>query len=275
MRSERFAVRPDKVPGFPDEPLTSTRKLHMKIVLPLIIAVLGFTSPSWAQSPSPAAATTSAPVARADVYHVHFAKAALGKAAELGDVLKKQAPDAPMPGYLIVLRHQDGDEWDDCVIEHLGTKATIEASRPAPPANQMALGDWHTDTFVNGPSWATLAKELGIDDATKSTASAYTVSMYRPEPGQREALEKFLSEPPIAPPIPRRETFSCSTWKGRPGPLSQSPATIPGPTTPRTKSITSGKCRRRTAAGSRCAVWCRIIPTRCAIAWRHKPPGRK
>ncbi len=199
MRSERFAVRPDKVPGFPDEPLTSTRKLHMKIVLPLIIAVLGFTSPSWAQSPSPAAATTSAPVARTDVYHVHFAKAALGKAAELGDVLKKQAPDAPMPGHMIMFRHQDGDAWDYCVIEHLGTKATIEASRPAPPANQMALGDWHTDTFVNGPSWATFAKELGIDDATKSTASAYTVSMYRPEPGQREALEKFLSEPPNRP----------------------------------------------------------------------------
>ena len=180
-----------------DEPLTSTRKLLMKSALPIIIAALGFTSPSWAQSPSPAAATTAAaPPLRTDVYHVHFAKAALGKSAELADVLKKQAPDAPMPGHMIVLRHQDGDAWDYCVIEHLGTKATVDASRPAPPTSQMALGDWHTDTFVNGPAWVTFAKELGIDDATKSTASAYVVSVYRPEPGQRQALEKFLSEPP-------------------------------------------------------------------------------
>ena len=202
MRSERFAVRPGRAPGFQDEPLTSTRKLLMKIALPIIIAAIGFMSPSWAQSPSPTAAksttaaTASVPAARTDLYHVHFAKAALGKAADLADVLKKQAPDAPMPGHLIVLRLQDGDAWDYCVIEHLGTKATIEASRPAPPASQMALGDWHTDTFVNGPSWATFAKELGIDDATKSTASAYVVSVYRPEPDQRQALEKFLSEPP-------------------------------------------------------------------------------
>lgn len=174
----------------------------MKITLPILIAVLGFT-PAWAQSPSPAAspgaataAATGSAAARTDMYHVHFAKAALGKSAELADVLKKQSPDAPMPGHFIVLRHQDGDSWDYCVVEHLGTKATVEASRPAPPASQMALGDWHTDTFVNGPSWATFAKELGIDDAAKSTASAYVVSTYRPEPGQREALEKFLTEPP-------------------------------------------------------------------------------
>jgi hypothetical protein len=119
----------------------------MKIALPIIIAAIGFMSPSWAQSPSPpaakstTAATASVPAARTDLYHVHCAKAALGKAADLADVLKKQAPDAPMPGHFIMLRHQDGDVWDYCVIEHLGTKATIEASRPAPPANQMALGD--------------------------------------------------------------------------------------------------------------------------------------
>ncbi len=167
----------------------------MKIMLPILIAVFGLTSSSWAQSPSPAGDATKA-AARTDIYHVHFAKAALGKAAELGDVLKKQDPDAPMPGHYIVLRHQDGDAWDYCVIEHLGTKATVEASRKAPPASQMALGDWHTDTFVSGPSWATFAKALGLDDAAKTTASAYSVSVYRPAPGEREALDKFLNEPP-------------------------------------------------------------------------------
>jgi hypothetical protein len=175
----------------------------MKITLSVLVATFGLTAISLAQSPSPSAAgspssttTAAAPVSRTDIYHVHFAKAALGKAGELGDVLKKQTPDAPMPGHMIVLRHQDGDAWDYCVIEHLGTKATVEATRPTPPASQTALGDWHTDTFVNGPAWATFAKELGIDDATKTTASAYSVSVYRPEAGQRDALEKFLSEPP-------------------------------------------------------------------------------
>lgn len=167
----------------------------MKLTLPIIIAVFGLTSSSWAQSPSPANSTATT-AARTDIYHVHFAKAALGKAAELGDVLKKQDPDAPMPGHYIMLRHQDGDSWDYCVIEHLGTKATVEASRKAPPASQMALGDWHTDTFVSGPSWATFAKAMGLDDAAKSAGSAYSVSVYRPAPGEREALDKFLNEPP-------------------------------------------------------------------------------
>ncbi|PYX03161.1 MAG: hypothetical protein DMG85_20275, partial [Acidobacteria bacterium] len=38
------------------------------------------------------------PTQRTDVYHIHFAKAALGKGAEEGDVLKKQDPKAPMAG---------------------------------------------------------------------------------------------------------------------------------------------------------------------------------
>src|SRR3954467_14656908 len=156
----------------------------MKITTSVLLAMFGLTAIAVAQSPSTAAsAAPSAPTgtaaARTDVYHVHFAKAAAGKSSELADVLKKQAPDAPMPGHMIMLRHQDGDAWDYCVIEHLGTKATVEASRPTPPASQMALGEWHTDTFVNGPSWATFAKELGIDDAAKTTASAYSVSVYR------------------------------------------------------------------------------------------------
>lgn len=161
----------------------------MKTSIPILLATVAIASTAWAQSPTPSAANT-------DMYHVHFSKAALGKAAEQGDVLKKQAADAPMPGHYIVLRHMDGDDWDYCVIEHLGTKATIDAARPAPPAGQPALGAWHTDTFVSGPAWSQFAKQMGIDDAPKTTASAYVVSVYRPAPGQREGLDKFLNEPP-------------------------------------------------------------------------------
>lgn len=173
----------------------------MKINLTILIAALGVTTTAWAQSPSPAGAASApaaaaSPAARTDIYHVHFAKSALGKATEHGEALKKQDPTGPMQGHYIVLRHQNGDAWDYCAIEHLGTKATLDAARPAPPTSQMALGDWHTDTYVVGPAWAEFAKQLGLDDAAKSNASGYVVSVYRPAPGQREALDKMLNEPP-------------------------------------------------------------------------------
>ena len=74
------------------------------------------------------------------MYHVHIAKSALGKAAEHAEVLKKQDPDAPMHGHLLVLRHLSGDAWDYCVIEHLGTKATVDAARRTPSPAQVGLG---------------------------------------------------------------------------------------------------------------------------------------
>ena len=173
----------------------------MKIALTILVATAGLASVALAQTSSPAAASTTstsstAPAARTDLYHVHFAKAALGKAAELGDSLKKQAPDAPMPGHMIILRHENGDSWDYCVIEHLGTKWTLDAARPAPSPSQIGLGDWHTDTICNGPSWTQFAKEMGVDEPSKSVASAYVVSVYRPAPGMREELDRFVNQPP-------------------------------------------------------------------------------
>ena len=167
----------------------------MKTILTSSIALASLASFAFGQSPSPTA-SASGSAARTDVYHVHLAKAALGKAAEYGDSFKKQAPDAPMPGHYMVLRHENGDAWDFCVIEHLGTKATIDAARPSPSPAVTGLSDWHTDTICNGPSWAQFAKEMGLDDASKSRASAYVVSVYRPAPGMRADLDKFVNEPP-------------------------------------------------------------------------------
>jgi hypothetical protein len=140
------------------------------------------------------AQTTSAPATRTDVYHVHFAKAALGKAGELGDFLKKQGPDATMPGHYLVLRHQDGEDWDYVAIEHMGSKATVTAAGTAVPPAMRDLGAWHGDTFVSGPAWAEFAKAMGLDDAAKSAKSVYVVSVYRTAPGHREDLEKALMQ---------------------------------------------------------------------------------
>ncbi len=135
---------------------------------------------------------------RTDVYHVHFTKAALGKAVQLGDWLKTPNPKDPMPGHFIVLRHQDGDAWDYVVITHLGTKATVDAAGTAVPADKRDLSEWHTDTFVSGPSWEEFSRAMGIggDSPSKTAGSVYSVSYYRPAPGHREELEKMLSEAP-------------------------------------------------------------------------------
>ena len=138
---------------------------------------------------------------RSDVYHVHFTKAALGKAVQLGDWLKTPDQSNPMPDHFIVLRHQDGDAWDYVVITHLGSKTTVEAAGTAVPPDKRDLSEWHTDTFVNGPSWEEFTRAMGIDADSKSKTmgSVYSVSYYRPAPGHRQQLESALSETPSGP----------------------------------------------------------------------------
>lgn len=158
------------------------------------------SSPSAAaiNSPSPATttttATTSASSARTDVYHVHFTHAAPGKAAALADALKQPNPTASMPGHSVMFRHQDGDSWDYCVIQHMGTKATVEIAPTMPPAAAATrdASDWHTDTYVSGPAWADFAKAMGINEGAGKSA-VYIVSVYRASPGHREQLDSMLS----------------------------------------------------------------------------------
>jgi hypothetical protein len=136
--------------------------------------------------------------ARPDLYHIHFAKAALGKGGELGQFLKTADPNVPMSAHHIVLRHQSGEDWDYAVIQHLGTKTTVEASGTPVPAAVRDLYAWHTDSFVNGPSWSDFTKALGIDEGStgKTVGSAYVLSVYRAAPGHRDQLERSLIQSP-------------------------------------------------------------------------------
>ena len=167
-------------------------------LLPLTL-VQGQTSPKPAGNEKSVAAAGAGK--RTDVYHVHLTKAALGKAVQLGNRLKTPDTNNPMPDHFIVLRHQDGDAWDYVVITHLGPKATVEAAGTAVPPDKRDLSAWHTDTFVNGPSWEEFTRAMGIDkdSSSKTTGSVYSVSYYRPAPGHREQLEKMLGEIPSAP----------------------------------------------------------------------------
>src|SRR3954454_9014105 len=176
----------------------------MKSVITLVAITLFGLLPTtfiYGQTPAKPAAgekqtATAGAGKRTDVYHVHFAKAALGKAVQLGEWLKTPDPSNPMPDHFIVLRHQDGDAWDYVVITHLGPKASVEAAGTAVPADKRALSACHTDTFVNGPSWDEVTRAVGIDPDSKSktTGSVYSVSYSLPAPGHRDQLEKMLSE---------------------------------------------------------------------------------
>jgi hypothetical protein len=129
-----------------------------------------------------------------DLYHIHFTKAVPGQALQLGQELKKPDTTSSMPDHFIVLRHQEGDDWDYCVIQHLGPKATVDsAGRPADPARTMRA--WHTDTFASGPSWAEVSKAFGIGDGASGTAgSVYNVQVWREAPGHRDQLAKALAQ---------------------------------------------------------------------------------
>ena len=85
-----------------------------------------------------AATTASAQnTAATDVYHVHFTKAAPGQAAALAKSLMVPDKTSPMPEHFVVLRHQEGDDWDFVVIQHLGAKTEVTATAP-PPSDSPA-----------------------------------------------------------------------------------------------------------------------------------------
>jgi hypothetical protein len=150
----------------------------------------------WCAAAALAVATTglhgqSAPN-RTDVYHVHFTKAAPGQADALGKALIVPDKTAPMPDHFIVLRHQEGDDWDYCVIQHLGPKATVDPAPTVNPARDLLA--WHDDTFVSGPSWADFSRAVGIG-GSGGAAMVYAVGVHRTVPGHREQLEKALNQP--------------------------------------------------------------------------------
>ena len=133
----------------------------------------------------------NAPAAATDVYHVHFAKAAPGQAAALGKSLMTPDKTSPMPEHFVVLRHQEGDDWDYVVIQHLGPKAELSVSAPPPTDAQRALNAWHNDTFASGPSWAEFSKQMGL--GAGAAGQVYIVGVQRAVPGHRDQLLKALS----------------------------------------------------------------------------------
>ena len=139
------------------------------------------------QNQSPAATGT-------DVYHVMFTKAAPGQAAELAKVLTVPDKTSPMPDHFVVLRHQEGDDWDYAVVQHLGAKAEVVGTPPAQtPAR--AFTAWHNDTFASGPAWGEFTRQMGIGAAAGNAAPVYVVGVQRAVAGHRDQLLAALNAP--------------------------------------------------------------------------------
>ncbi|MDQ2870223.1 MAG: hypothetical protein M3S32_05735 [Acidobacteriota bacterium] len=167
----------------------------------LLAAILSclVASAALAQQASQGQPASGAPAAsnRTDLYMVHFVKAAPGKLADVLNSLKNPAAGTPMPTHVLVLRHADGDDWDFAAIQHLGPKATIDASSPiGTPEREMR--EWHTDTYAQGPSWAEFSRAMGIGQPQAGAAAAgkdvYVVSDYRGAAGHRAKLEDSLKK---------------------------------------------------------------------------------
>jgi len=157
---------------------------------PVVVIAMGLSAviaASPQNAPAPAAGRT-------DVYHVHFTKAAPGQAAALGKALIVPDTTAPMPDHFVVLRHQEGDDWDYAVIQHLGQKVAVDAA-PTPPNPARDLRAWHNDTFASGPSWADFTRAMGLDASTGGERMVYAVATHRAVPGHRDQLEKSLNQP--------------------------------------------------------------------------------
>jgi hypothetical protein len=136
------------------------------------------------------AASAQAPPAATDLYHVHFTKSAPGQATAHAKSVMTPDKTLPMPDHFVVLRHQEGDDWDYVVIQHLGPKAEVTAG-DAPRTDPMrGLVAWHNDTFATGPSWGEFTKQLGIGAAS---GQVYVVGIHRAVAGHRDQLLKSLS----------------------------------------------------------------------------------
>ena len=153
----------------------------------VVIATLVLASATGVDAQTPAA-----PAGPTDFYHVHLTKAVPGQAAALGKELSQPDPNAAMPDHFIVLRHQEGDDWDYAVIQHLGPKHTLAITPPPAAAQDLRVS--HTDTFVSGPSWAEFTKQMGIGGTGKPGA-VYVLGFHRAVPGHRTQLEESLSQP--------------------------------------------------------------------------------
>jgi hypothetical protein len=166
-------------------------------------AITAAAAPSAGQTPAqtPAAPAAQAQAGGAELYHVHFVKAAPGKLVEMIDAYVNAPADPQSPGPPVILRHREGDDWNLLVLRPLGPEVTVRAAPPAAELQQFltrtrGMRAMHNDTFAIGPPWAEARKlVLGDERAEASgTGGVYVVSVMRSLPGHRDQLQGALQK---------------------------------------------------------------------------------
>jgi hypothetical protein len=157
----------------------------------VIDSILVVSALSASMTVASAQTPTAPSSASTDVYHVMFVKAAPGQAAALAKQLQEQDPKDPMAAHFILLRHQEGADWDYCLIQHVGTKASVEIPSPSPSAAAPTIA-WHDDTFAAGPSWSEFQRAMGVT-ANPPGNPVYVVGVHRAVPGHRQQLLDALN----------------------------------------------------------------------------------
>jgi hypothetical protein len=163
--------------------------MRLSIRLSVGAAVLAMAG-SGVAGQTPAVAGASA--APTDVYSVMFVKAAPGQAAALAKQLQEADPKDPMGTHFLLLRHQEGADWDYCLIQHAGAKATVEITPQAAPSGMPTMA-WHEDTYVAGPSWPEFQRAMGMS-GTQAGHPVYIVGVHRAAPGLRTELQTALAQ---------------------------------------------------------------------------------
>ncbi len=166
--------------------MTRTKSLYV------LLAAALYASATIAEAQTPPAAPPPAGAAT-DVYNVMFVKAAPGQAAALEKQLQQQDPKDLMASHFLLLRHQEGADWDYCLIYHVGPKGSVEIT-PLPQGPEPATRAWHDDTFVSGPAWPEFQRLMGLSGDQPAIA-VYVVGVHRAVPGHREQLAQALSQP--------------------------------------------------------------------------------
>ena len=160
------------------------------------------TAATLAAGPS-AVQAPAAPAAQADggaeLYHVHFVKAAPGKLVEMIDAYVNAPADPQASAPPVLFRHREGDDWNMLVLTPLGAEETLRAAPPPADLQQFLtksrpLRAQHNDTFAIGPVWSEARKLVLGADAPPSggTGAVYVVSVFRSLPGHRDQLEGAL-----------------------------------------------------------------------------------
>ncbi len=98
-----------------------------------------------------------------------------------------------MPDHFVVLRHQEGDDWDYVVIDISVRKQPSRPLRQRIPV--VTFGPGTTTPSSQGHRGQSSPGKWGLGGSGKPGA-IYTVGVHRPVAGHREQLEKALSQPP-------------------------------------------------------------------------------